>query len=379
MSRPETEALFLEYLETQASLICLEVTSDLSIRKGNRAAKSLLSPHIEGMPLDQLFLNFSNTLDIRKLAQEPEESHLISVNVEESLPQSYLFHFYPLEDGFLILGEMDYEEAEKMRRNLFELTNEMGNLTRELHKKNAELERVNDLKNEFVGMAAHDLRTPIGAIKGYSDLLINKVNNILPAQHLTFLKTIQSLSEFMLVMLNDLLDITAIESGKVKLNKSTIPFVSFMEQQVSMHQMLADKRDIFLMFYPPEKELMVHVDPFKVRQVVDNLISNALKYSESGSTVVTQIKEEEGQAVFYVKDRGPGIPREDLGKLFKPFSKTAVRVQKGEKSTGLGLAIAKKIVEAHDGKIWAESVEGEGSCFYVSLPLYIQETAKEKV
>jgi signal transduction histidine kinase len=137
--------------------------------------------------------------------------------------------------------------------------------------------------------------------------------------------------------------------------------------------MLAEKKGIRLAFAPECGLPPVILDRQKIEQVLNNLVSNALKFSLPGSMVRVSASRVNGSVVVTVGDRGPGIPSEELDRLFKPFSRTSVRSTAGERSTGLGLAISRKIVEAHGGRIWAESEVGMGSTFSFSLPVSTQD------
>jgi len=132
---------------------------------------------------------------------------------------------------------------------------------------------------------------------------------------------------------------------------------------------ISDKKNIRIIFNPPSKEIIVPVDSGQFEQVMNNMISNAVKYSMSNTTVEVTIEKKGNEIVISVKDQGQGIPAPELEKLFKPFQKTSVKSTAGEQSTGLGLSIVKKIIEGHKGKISVESEVGKGSVFSVTLPV----------
>lgn len=250
---------------------------------------------------------------------------------------------------------------------LSRLNNELVNTQRELTKKNIELDRLNKLKNQFLGMAAHDLRNPLGNIINYSEFLEEENENLNDEQN-HFVKQIKSLSWFMHNLINDLLEVSTIESGNINLNLESVDFISLVERNINLNKNFADKKKIKIHFNQPERGLNIKIDRNKIEQVITNLISNAIKYSNSGTEIFVDVRSENESAICSVKDSGLGIPDEELKLLFKPFQKTSVKSTAGEKSTGLGLHICKRIVEAHNGKIWAESKVGEGSRFYFTLP-----------
>lgn len=254
------------------------------------------------------------------------------------------------------------------------LNNELANLQRELAKKNAELERLNEQKNQFLGIAAHDLRNPLNAILMYSEFLLDEASEALDEEQLEFVSIIRSSSEFMLRLVNNLLDVAKIESGKLQLDLASTDLKSLVERNISVNRALASRKQIELSLTCVGDIPTLVVDPSKIEQVLNNLVTNAIKFSEPGSAVKVLLEEKETQVILSVRDHGPGIPPEELDKLFQPFQKTSVRATGGEQSTGLGLAIVRKIVQGHQGEIWVESERGKGSVFYVSLPMEPRKT-----
>jgi PAS domain S-box-containing protein len=240
----------------------------------------------------------------------------------------------------------------------------------QIAQKNAELAGLNTLKNQFLGMAAHDLRNPLTVVNTASSFLLDDSSRLLSAeQRQDFIRRINANGEFMLKLINDLLDVAKIESGRLDLELATGDLCDLIEENLTMNRMLAEKKSIRLDFAPERGMPLLRFDRGKVEQVLNNLISNALKFSAPGTAVTVQTSCVGDSVVVSVRDHGQGIPAEELDKLFKPFGKTTVRGTAGEKSTGLGLAICRKIVEGHGGRIWAESEPGKGSTFSFSLPV----------
>ena len=260
------------------------------------------------------------------------------------------------------------EEDNYIYNEITKLNNDLVNLQRELAKKNSELEYLNDLKNKFLGMAAHDLRNPIGIIYSYSEFLIDETKGILSDEHREFLNIINSSTQFMLALIDDLLDITRIESGKIDLRMDTVAIGKLMTKIVGLNRVLSQKKNIDIIFDELDQGIEISADAPKLEQVFNNLISNAIKFSLPGTTIKVEVSSTDNQAKIAVHDQGLGIPADELDKLFKPFQKTSVKSTGGEKSTGLGLSIAKRIVEAHKGSIGVESTEGKGTSFYVTFP-----------
>lgn len=258
---------------------------------------------------------------------------------------------------------------------LTELNNELASAQRKLAKKTAELEKTNEIKNRMIGMAAHDLRNPLTIIQNYSNFLLEdlqkKDGNDSNGEIQTIIKEIHNAGQFMLNLVTDLLNVSRIESGKITLNITEMDLIAFLKHHVSINTMFASKKNISLAFNPELSSLSIEADKEKIQQVVNNLISNALKYSHPGTTITLDVNHqpEEKTVVFSVQDEGQGIPQEEMNELFKPFANISVQPTSGEDSTGLGLAITKKIVDAHKGSISVESEPGQGSEFFVKLPL----------
>lgn len=247
------------------------------------------------------------------------------------------------------------------------LNNELINLQREISKKNSELLELNTIKNQFIGMVAHDLRNPISVINSCLEVLEDDKYNYNEEQRL-FLNHIKNLSQFMFSLVNDLLTISNIEAGSITLQKKEIEMVKFLKDTIQLNRLLAEKKKITITFQSNIGMCSVQIDKNKIEQVMNNLISNAMKYSFENTKIFISFSVAVNEIVISVRDQGQGIPSGEIGKLFKPFQRTSVKATNNEDSTGLGLFIVKKIVEAHSGKIWCESKVGEGTSFFFTLP-----------
>ena len=234
-----------------------------------------------------------------------------------------------------------------------------------------ELLELNEAKNRFLGMAAHDLRNPIGVVQSFSSLMREGVLGDVTEQQKKVLQQIAQSCAGMLHLINDLLDVSAIESGQLVLEKKTVPFARFLTQLVDLDRMLAGGKGIGLQLEIEGELPNVSFDDKRMQQVVDNLISNAVKFSQPGTTVLVHARVDGGHPRTVrvdVSDQGPGIPSDEVGRLFQDFSRTSVRPTGGEKSTGLGLSIVRRIVTAHGGTVSVESEVGKGSTFTFSIP-----------
>ena len=251
---------------------------------------------------------------------------------------------------------------------LSRVNNELTNLQRELARKNAELQRLSAQKDRFLGMAAHDLRNPLGVILGYADFLQGEMGPELDDRQRRFLEAIESQANFMIQLVEELLDISTIESGEVVLEREEVEVAELVRRNVELNRALAEEKGVAVEADTDDGELRARVDPSKVEQILNNLVTNAVKFSDPGSTVTVRARRDGGELLLEVEDRGQGIPEDERERLFVPFGRTSVKATAGEGSTGLGLAITKRLVDAHGGRIDVESEVGVGSTFRVRLP-----------
>jgi len=234
----------------------------------------------------------------------------------------------------------------------------------------AQLSKANAAKDRFLGMCAHDLRNPLSSIRGLAELMDENAIGILTPEQREIVQTIHGASQSMLQLVNELLDVATIEAGHLKLEKTPTNIVEIVERSVHLSNIEAAKKNTKIELVKLPTDPIVEVDSNKIRQVVDNLINNAVKYSPRGSIITVLIHSNGTVAGFAVRDSGPGIPENERHKLFKDYGRLSTQPTGGEKSTGLGLAICRKIVEAHDGTIGVDNIPGRGAEFIVSLPLH---------
>jgi len=237
--------------------------------------------------------------------------------------------------------------------------------TKELEEQNKALNILNEQKNRFLSIAAHDLRNPISGIRVFSTWLEEHIND----ESKEYATIIKDESAKMLHLLNNLLDISKIETGSFELNLREADYVAMVQQRIRMNEMLAKEKKIRLVSDFEKPSQMLSFDTEKMEQVLNNLISNAIKYSYPDSIITVKVYCEHQQVVTQVIDHGQGIPEKDIKEIFYPFKKSGAIPTGGEPSHGLGLTIVKKIVEEHHGQIGVRSEWGKGSVFYFTLPL----------
>ena len=226
-----------------------------------------------------------------------------------------------------------------------------------------DLERV---KNEFISTVSHDLKNPISVITGFTELL-EKVGPLSEKQ-IDYTHRIQSAAENMDGLVRCLLQLTRQEMGTV-LNKEAVEVNTLISEITSEFQPQAAAREQSLLFETPNETIIVNADPFQLKQAFRNLVGNAVLYTPAGGSISLFLETKQDEVLIYVRDTGCGIPPKELPLIFNRFHRVGNNPPKGQDGDGLGLAIAKSIIEQHNGRISVESELGKGSCFTIALPL----------
>jgi signal transduction histidine kinase len=244
-----------------------------------------------------------------------------------------------------------------------------------LQEQNVRLQELNVEKNEFLSIAAHDLKNPLNNIMMLTDML--RQPNLIQeeSKRAEAFELVINAARRMLTLIENLLDINMIEQGKLSLSIIELDIASKTRVLVDGYVSTATKKNIRIECHTPDRA-MIKADTTALSQVMDNLLSNAVKYSPLGSTVrmhveysvQNSIKATHGAYTFSVQDEGPGFTDEDKTKLFGKFVRLSAQPTGGEHSTGLGLSIVKRMVEAMQGRVWCESEAGKGATFFVELP-----------
>ncbi len=329
--------------------------------------QDLVMPDVDGLDIVAEYRKHLSLQETPIVVLSGKEDPAIKKKAFEAGANDYLVK---PPDPIELLARVKYHVAAYHTR--LRLRNALASLResqRQLLDRNAALESLNEQKNRLLGMAAHDMRNPLGVIMAYSDFLETEAASVLDPTQMEFVNTIKTTSEFMLNMINDLLDVSTIESGQLRLSLSPVNLSELVRHNLNLNRVLAHQKQIDLLFSSPPELPDLLLDKAKIEQVLNNLIGNAVKYSHANTKVTVEIFFDGSMVHVSVADQGQGIPQEDLTKLFKPFGKANVRTTGGEQSTGLGLAIARKIVEGHGGRMYVKSTVGEGSTFSFTLPV----------
>jgi signal transduction histidine kinase len=255
-----------------------------------------------------------------------------------------------------------YELYEELAR----MNNDLATAQRELARTVDQLQRLNSYKDELLGVAAHDLRNPLAANAAFITFLLQDTS-AMSADNLVLLERLRANSQYMLRLVDDVLDFSAIEAGHVRLHLEPSELAPLVQSVVATMSILADAKQVELRYSTDSDVPPLKLDRIKISQVVQNVIANAVQYSPAGSPVDVRLRGEAGFAVLEVEDRGPGISQDELPNLFKPFTRLSTVKLAKQRSVGLGLAITRRLVEAHGGTISVQSEVGRGSVFVIRL------------
>jgi signal transduction histidine kinase len=253
---------------------------------------------------------------------------------------------------------------------------ELGALALNLNLMNDELKRlyedfetVSRHKSDFLANMSHELRTPLNAIIGFSELLQQQMVGELNEQQLGYVDDVLEAGRHLLSLINEILDLAKVEAGKMELDVSDFSLRDAIESGLAMHAERAGREGIALGLRLDPAEITIRADERKLRQVVFNLLSNAVKFTPAGGRVDVSAQMTDGIVEVAVTDTGPGIAPEDYELIFEEFRQARGDSTKRNEGTGLGLPLSRKLIELQAGRLWVESVQGEGSTFRFTLPV----------
>ena len=272
----------------------------------------------------------------------------------------------------IVQVEHDNIELEKKvlerTRALQDALNRLGDVNENLKNTNQRLEKASHAKSEFLANMSHELRTPLNAIIGFSDLMRDGETGPVNEEQCDFLNDINGSGLHLLRMINDILDLSKIEAGKLELHRSEFELAGEMRAAVSMVRIQAEKKDLSLQIEYSSDGMITKLDPGMIRQVLLNLLTNAIKFTQPGGKIVLSASPRGRDLVVRVSDSGVGIPVNDLPNIFQEFYQVDGTYTRKHQGTGLGLALVQRMVELHDGTIEVESQPGQGSTFTMVFP-----------
>jgi signal transduction histidine kinase len=248
------------------------------------------------------------------------------------------------------------------------LQKEVERQTSQLKQANEDLKKLDKAKSDFISIASHQLRTPLTAIRGFTSMILEgsygRITNVVKDK----LEKVYESSDRLIRLVNDLLDLSHMEGGKMEFNFQKVSITQMVKSVCEELDIQAQKKKLKMAINLPEQELFVKADDQKLRQVVMNLIDNGVKYTDKGKVEVF-LKEQDGKIIFSVKDTGMGMKEEEIQNLFQKFVRGSEASHYHTEGAGIGLYVARQLIEAHQGRVWAESEgEGKGSTFLVELP-----------
>ncbi|MCU0480059.1 MAG: GAF domain-containing protein [Anaerolineae bacterium] len=258
----------------------------------------------------------------------------------------------------------------------FETLDEQARREREIADKLRDVDR---LKSQFLANMSHELRTPLNSIIGYSEVLLDGVDGELTPDAEEDVEAIHNSGKHLLSLINEILDLAKIEAGEMRLDRKPIDLVTSVKEIVQTAQVLVKNKSVVLEMVEETAIPTVLGDQIRLRQIIWNLVSNAVKFTESGSVRIHLNKQDDNTVVVMVKDTGVGISAEKLGVVFERFSQVDGSSTRRAGGTGLGLTITKQLVEMHNGEIFVESELGKGSTFWFTLPVYQGEVIDANV
>ncbi len=275
----------------------------------------------------------------------------------------------------IMKAEHNYQQQiANLQLQLSGKVNMLESMVEKLRLSNQELNRLNDIRSKFMSIAAHDLRQPLSAIQGFTSVLMmdrNTTNNAAGGDaDQRALNNILKATDNMNMLMADLIDISRIESGQFSMDKQPFNFNALLNDVVALQNVSAQKKGIFLQKYEYPQEVTVVADRFRISQVVNNLIGNAIKFSPQGGRIEARFYVDDGRLVFKLTDNGPGVLHSEKDKIFQKFHQSDVDRTAKKQGWGLGLSIAQEIIQAHGGEIGVESAGlGQGSTFWFAIPL----------
>jgi len=235
------------------------------------------------------------------------------------------------------------------------------------------IKQANALKDQFLANMSHELRTPLNSIIGFAELLREQVFGPLNDRQLRYVENILRSGEHLLTLINDILDLSKIEAGAVEVEREPVNLKEVLEWSLTMQSERAKKHNISLDLEVDGDIGIIETDPTKLKQILLNLISNAVKFTPEGGKVTVRAKKRDEEIEISVSDTGIGVPKDQLDRIFEPFVQLDSSLSRRYEGAGLGLALTRRLVELLGGRIWVESEVGKGSTFSFTLPLRPKE------
>ncbi len=327
----------------------------------NRSARSLLSDQACGLNIREIFINIdpcsiNDTYEGRVSIQLPDTNVFGTQTVIERDG-----------DNFFAICYADVKEQLMLEKKLFETNQQVANLSRNLFKKNFELEKLNNLKDEFVSILSHDLRGPLRRVHSFAELLELDLADKITAEQSEYLKYVKREAKIMHQMVLDILNYEAIESDKFKLNLENIDINEIVKELADSLTRFAAEKNIRIQPMLNASPAVIKGDYVKIRQVMENIITNCIKYTPVDGVVTIEVGTCHDLVCISIVDNGTGFGPNEIETIFEPFRKGLAAGSKSD-SFGFGMAIVKKIIDSHRGTIIVSNVPTGGARFDIKLP-----------
>lgn len=358
-----------------------EITCKVSYISSKVSSLKLLPALVTLKTGKKLHLNLEQVIDIEDLQQLEESEHQCAFPIAAGssdilgwliiAPDPNYSNDEKPENTNLILRTQLIEGA--IERCIVTLTQlrhlqSLQQVCHHLESFNQELQRTNEVKNQFLANTSHEIRTPLSSILGFTHLLLAQGFEPDRERHQEYLNIIQSSGKHLLALINDILDLSKIEANQMEIQWETVDLPALCRTVFALIKEKAATKGLQLRLELDSDVTTLTVDSLRLKQMLLNLLFNALKFTEKGS-VGLQVKQHKDFVNFVVWDTGTGIPKEHLGELFQPYSQIANALVSRDEGTGLGLAVTRKLAELHSGYVEVESEIGQGSRFTIVLPL----------
>jgi signal transduction histidine kinase/CheY-like chemotaxis protein len=286
---------------------------------------------------------------------------------------SYKLYLDKLEEKRHHLEDIQKMNAD-LERKVQERTQELEIVNEKLQRSNADLKRADSLKSEFLANMSHELRTPLNAIIGFSELLLERSFGSLNEEQRDHVADILSSGRHLLELINDILDLSKIESGKMTLSLERFELGPVFDEAAALLKIESARKHLDLVIDLDDPELEVMADRSKIKQILYNLLSNAVKFTPDGGRIRVSGEQKGEKLCVTVADTGIGIPEADHGRIFDAFTQVDASYSRRYQGTGLGLALVKKYVDMHHGRLLLESEVGAGSTFRITIPMLVVES-----